>query len=99
MRGSALHHPAGYCENRFAVYKVKFGRIEAALVTSAEKGFEEPVVKRIGPFLSIFDYRRGTLGQPRDFFCQRLVPKLPAETLRYQLGDFLCQRQAGLRGH
>src|SRR3954465_2385218 len=88
MRGSILHNPAGDCENCLAVYKIKFGRIETALIASAEKGFEKPVVERIGPFLSIFDYRRGTLGQPCDFFGQSLVPELPGKALRYQLGNF-----------
>src|SRR5579871_6297887 len=87
MRGSVLHHAAGSSENRLAVHKIKSGRIEAALIASTEKGLEKPVVERIRAFLSRFDYRRGTLGQPRDFLRQRLVPKLPAKALRHQLGD------------
>src|SRR5689334_784190 len=88
MRGSVLYHATGNGENSLAVYKIEFGRVEAALIASAEKGLEKSVVERIGPFLSSFNYGRGTLGKPCDFLGQSLVPELPAKALRHHLGDF-----------
>src|ERR1041385_8512080 len=92
MRGSILHHPAGGGQNRLTIYKVKFRNILAAFIAPAQKGFEEPVIEWISPFLSIFDDGCRTLGEPRNFFRKSLVPQLPAETFRHQLSNFASAR-------
>jgi hypothetical protein len=63
-------------------------RIEATFVASAQKGFEEAVVERIGTFLAALDDGFGAIREPGDLFGEQLIPKLPAQVRREQLGDF-----------
>src|SRR5262249_39456492 len=58
------------------------------LVTSAQEGFEEAVVQRIGVFFTALDNRLGTIGQASDLFGELLVPQPPAKTLGEALSDF-----------
>src|ERR1700738_2945391 len=75
-------------QNTFAVNDVELVRVEAAFITSAQKGFEEPVVERIGAFLSNLDDGFGAIREPGNLLGQQLIPKLPAQLRRKQLSDF-----------
>src|SRR5258708_7063270 len=75
-------------QNGFAVDQVEFVRIQAAFITSAQKGFEEPIVERISAFLANLDDVLGTICQPGDLFRQVLIPQLPAQLLGKQLSNF-----------
>src|ERR1700680_3072784 len=83
-----LNDPLRNVQNAFAVDQVELVRIEAAFVTSAQKGFEEPVVEWIGAFLANLDDGFGAIPTPSDFLGQQLIPKLPAQLRREQLSDF-----------
>ena len=65
-------------------------RINASLITAAQKRFEEPVVERVGSLLSPLDGRFGTICQPGDLLGQRLIPQLPAKVLGQALSDLTC---------
>ena len=52
------------------------------------QGFEEAVVERIGTFLAALDDGFGAIREPGDLFGEQLIPKLPAQVRREQLGDF-----------
>ena len=82
-----FNHASSDSENSLAIDEIEFGRIYAALITSAHKGFEQPIVQRIGSFFSDFDYRLGTLGEPGDLLGQQLVPEFPAELIGKFLSD------------
>jgi len=71
-----------------AVNELEFVRVEASLITPAQKGFEEPVVERIVSLLSPRNDILGAIRQPGDFLRQQLIPKLPAEALRKLPSDF-----------
>jgi hypothetical protein len=75
-------------QNAFAVDQFELVRIEAAFITSAQERFKEPVVERIGSFLSTLDFRFGTISEPRDLLRQQLIPKFPAKLFGKQLSDF-----------
>jgi hypothetical protein len=75
-------------QNALAVDHLELVCVDASFITSAQKGFEEPVVYGIGSFLSNLDDCLGTFSKPRDLFRQQLIPKLPAKLLGKQLSDF-----------
>jgi hypothetical protein len=86
--GGVLNDPFCNLQNAFAVDHVELVRIEAAFITSAQKGFEEPVVEWIVAFLSNLDDGFGAFRKPGDLLGQQLIPKLPAQLGRKQLSDF-----------
>jgi hypothetical protein len=83
-----LYDHFGKLQNTFAVDDIELVRIEAAFITSAQKGFEQPVVEWIGAFLSNFDDSLGAFREPRDLFSQKLIPQFPTQLCRKQLSDF-----------
>src|SRR5580704_19733467 len=83
-----LNDAFGDLQDAFAVHDIELVRVEAAFVAAAQKGFEEPVIERVGAFLAYFDNGFGAIGQTGDFLGQILIPKLPAELLSNLLGDF-----------
>jgi hypothetical protein len=83
-----LYDHFGKLQNTFAVDDIELVRIEAAFITSAQKGFEQPVVEWIGAFLSNFDDSFGAIRKPGDLFSQKLIPQLPTQLCRKQLSDF-----------
>src|SRR5215469_10444800 len=85
---SMLNHALRNFDNGLAVDQVKFGRVNAPLITSAHKGFKKPVIERVRPFLARLDYRLGASRESRDLLGQQLVPQLPAKTSRQELRDF-----------
>jgi hypothetical protein len=70
-----------------AINQLELVRIEAAFITAAQKRFEEPVIERIGSFLSNLDNGFRAIRKAGNLFGQQLVPKLPAQPLRKQLSD------------
>src|SRR5580704_630811 len=78
------------CElnNAFAIHQVQLVRVDASLVTPAQKRFEEPVVERIVSLLSTLNLGLGAICQAGDLLRQQLVPQLPSQMLRKLLGDF-----------
>jgi len=60
-------------QNGFAVNKVELVRVEAAFITPAQKGFEEPVVEWIGAFLSNLDDGFGAIRKPGDLLGEQLI--------------------------
>src|SRR5215471_849347 len=87
-----LNHALRNLDNGLAVDQIKFGRVNASLITSAHKGFKEPVIERIRSFLARLNYRLGTSRESRDLFGKQLVPQLPAKTLCQELRDFASAR-------
>src|SRR5258708_24674441 len=83
-----LNNPFCNLQNVFAVDYVELVRIQAALITAAQKGFEQTVVEWIVAFLSNLDDGFGAISKPGDFLSQPLIPKLPAQLRRKQLSDF-----------
>ncbi len=83
-----LNDSFGNLQNAFAVHQVQLVRIEAAFIAPAQKGFEEPVVERIGAFLANFDHGLGAIRKSGDLLGQQLIPKLPAQLRRKHLSDF-----------
>src|SRR5271169_2204390 len=83
-----LNDTLGNLQNAFAVDDVELVRIEASFVAAAQKGFEEPVVQRVGAFLADLDNVFGTIREPGDLLRQQLVPKLPAQLVSKHLSDF-----------
>src|SRR5215472_15176794 len=83
-----LHYASSNPDNGFAIDEIELGRIDAALVTSPQKGFKKPVIKRISSFLANFDFGPGTISKFRDLLGQQLVPQFPPKSLRKQLSDF-----------
>src|ERR1700719_1252147 len=75
-------------QNSLAVHQVEFVRIQAAFITSAQKGFEEPIVEWIGAFLSNLDDGFGAIRKPGDLLGEQLIPQLPAQLLSKQLSNF-----------
>src|SRR5262249_13083923 len=67
LRGM-LNYASRNVENGLTVYKIQFGRVDAALITSAEKGFEKAVIERISSLLSIFHQGFRASGESRDLF-------------------------------
>ena len=72
----------------FTVHELQLVSIDAALVTSAQKRFKEPVVERVVSLLSLLDNFLGAIGKPGDLLGQQLIPELPAEMVREPLRDF-----------
>ena len=83
-----LNDAFGKLQNALAIHHVELVRVQASFITSAQKGFEEPVVEWIGALLANLDDGLGTIGEQRDLLGQQLIPKLPAEPRRQQLSDF-----------
>src|SRR5258708_9402663 len=88
MLNHALRNP----DNGLAVDQIKFGRVNASLITSAHKRFKEPVIERISSFLSLLDYGLGAFRESGDLLGQQLVPQLPPKTPGQELANFASTR-------
>jgi hypothetical protein len=61
-----LNNTPGDLGYGFTVDQVEFGRVDAAFITTAEEGFEKPVVQWIISFFAGLDNRLRTVGKPRN---------------------------------
>jgi hypothetical protein len=90
--GGMLDDALGNPQDALAIDELELVGVDASLVTSAQEGFEEAVVQRIGVFFTALDNRLGTIGQASDLFGELLVPQPPAKTLGEALSDFAAAR-------
>ena len=83
-----LNDAFGNLQDGFAVNHIQLVGIEAAFVTSTEKGLEETVVQWISAFLTNLHDGFRAIRQPGDLLGEQLIPKLPAKLGRERLSDF-----------